>query len=48
LAAGGVIAENLTNLGAIDFDDPLLCLFPLRLAGDADGSPCRAVALDLS
>ncbi len=48
LGAGGVIVENLTNLGAVDFDDPLLCLFPLRLAGGADGSPCRAVALDLS
>lgn len=48
LGAGGVIAENLTNLGAVDFDDPLICLFPLRLAGDADGSPCRAVALELS
>jgi kynurenine formamidase len=48
LGAGGVIAENLVNLGAVDFDDPLLCLFPLRLAGDADGSPCRAVALDVS
>jgi kynurenine formamidase len=48
LGAGGVIVENLTNLGAVDFDDPLLCLFPLRLAGDVDGSPCRAVALDLA
>ncbi|MDQ4109147.1 MAG: cyclase family protein [Actinomycetota bacterium] len=48
LGAGGVIAENLANLGAVDFEDPLLCLFPLRLDGDADGSPCRAVALELS
>jgi kynurenine formamidase len=48
LGAGGVIAENLANLGAIDFEEPLLCLFPLHLDGDADGSPCRAVALDLS
>jgi kynurenine formamidase len=48
LGAGGVIAENLTNLGAVDFDDPLLCLLPLRLDGDTDGSPCRAVALELS
>jgi len=48
LGAGGVIAENLTNLSAIDFEDPLLCLFPLRLAGDADGAPCRAIALDLA
>ncbi len=48
LGAGGVIAENLTNLSAIDFEEPLLCLFPLRLAGDADGAPCRAIALDLT
>jgi kynurenine formamidase len=48
LGAGGVIAENLTNLSAIDFEGPLLCLFPLRLAGDADGAPCRAIALDLA
>jgi kynurenine formamidase len=48
LGAGGVIAENLTNLSAIDFENPLLCLFPLRLAGDADGAPCRAIALDLA
>jgi kynurenine formamidase len=47
LGAGGVFAENLTNLGSVDFDDPLLCLFPLRLGGDADGAPCRAVALRL-
>lgn len=48
LGAGGVIAENLTNMGAVDFDDPLLCLLPLRLDGDTDGSPCRAVALESS
>jgi kynurenine formamidase len=46
LGAGGVIAENLTNLGAVDFEEPVVCLFPLRLAGDADGAPCRAVALE--
>jgi len=48
LGAGGVIAENLTNLNAVDFDDPFVCLFPLRLSGDTDGSPCRAVALESS
>jgi kynurenine formamidase len=48
LGAGGVFSENLTNLGAVDFDDPLLCLFPIRLGGDADGAPCRAVALKLA
>jgi kynurenine formamidase len=48
LGAGGVIAENLTNLSAVDFEEPLLCLFPLRLGGEADGAPCRAIALDLA
>ena len=43
---GGVIVENLTNLGAIDFD-PFVVMLPLRLTG-ADGSPTRAVALDLA
>jgi kynurenine formamidase len=48
LASGGVIAENLTNLSAVTFSDPLLCLFPIRLGGDADGAPCRAIALELA
>lgn len=47
LGAGGVFSENLTNLGAVDFPDPLIMLMPIRLGGDADGAPCRAVALDL-
>ena len=47
LGAGGVIAENLTNLSAVDFPDPQLCLLPIRLGADADGAPCRAVALQL-
>lgn len=47
LGTGGVIAENLTNPGAVTFDDPVLCLLPLRLSGDADGSPCRAVAFEM-
>jgi kynurenine formamidase len=46
LGAGGVIAENLTNLGAVDFPDPLLSLLPVKL-GDADGAPVRAVAMEL-
>jgi kynurenine formamidase len=46
LGAGGVIAENLTNLSAVGEGESLLCLFPIRL-GDADGGPCRAVALEL-
>ena len=45
--AGGIIAENLRNVGAIDFDDPLISLLPIRFGGDADGAPCRAVALRL-
>jgi kynurenine formamidase len=45
-AAGGIIVENLTGLVRIDFADPFLAVFPLRLTG-ADGSPTRAVALDL-
>jgi kynurenine formamidase len=45
-AAGGIIVENLTGLERIDFADPFLAVFPLRLTG-ADGSPTRAVALDL-
>ncbi len=47
LGAGGIFAENLTGLGAVDFDDPLIALLPIRLGGDADGAPCRAVALRL-
>jgi kynurenine formamidase len=48
LGAGGVFAENITNLGAVDFDDPVVSLLPIRLGGDADGAPCRAVALKLA
>ena len=45
LGAGGVVVENLTNLGALDgVADPWLSVLPLRLAG-ADGAPVRAVAL---
>jgi kynurenine formamidase len=44
-AIGGIIAENLTNLSSIEFEDPLVSLLPLRFGGDADGAPCRAVAL---
>jgi kynurenine formamidase len=43
-AVNGIIAENLTNFGAIDFPDPLVCAFPLRIAG-ADGAPVRAIAM---
>jgi kynurenine formamidase len=46
LAAGSAIVENLTNLEAVDFAEPLLSVLPIRLA-DADGAPVRAVALQL-
>lgn len=46
LGAGGVIAENLANLGEVG-PDALLCLFPIRLGEEADGAPCRAIALEL-
>lgn len=42
--AGGIICENLTNLAAVDFEDPIVSLLPVRFGGDADGAPCRAVA----
>ena len=44
LGAGGAIIENLTNLHAVTWRDPLLCALPLRLRG-LDGSPVRAVAM---
>ncbi len=46
LGAGGAIVENLTNLEAVDFPDPVLGVLPIRLR-DADGAPVRAVALQL-
>ena len=46
-SAGGIIAENLTDLAEVEgLVDPLVCLFPVRLAG-ADGAPVRAVAMQL-
>jgi len=42
----GVISENLTNLAAIDFADPLVSLLPIAFEA-ADGAPVRAVALQL-
>ena len=46
LGAGGVIAENLMNLGNIDFPEPLFSLLPIKLGG-ADGAPVRAVAMEV-
>lgn len=45
-AAGGVICENLTNLGAIDFVSPMVSLLPLKFVG-IDGAPVRAVAMEV-
>ena len=42
----GVISENLTNLKAIDFENPLISLLPIKLDA-ADGAPVRAVAIEL-
>jgi kynurenine formamidase len=44
--AGGFIAENLANTGALTPGvTPLLILLPLNLVG-CDGAPVRAVALE--
>jgi kynurenine formamidase len=45
--AGGVVVENLTALEQVDFTEPLITMFPLRLTG-ADRAPTRAVAMDLA
>jgi kynurenine formamidase len=42
-----VVVENLTALKHIDFADPLITVFPMRLTG-TDGAPNRAVAIDLA
>lgn len=41
--AGGVIAENLTNLRLLSADETHVSLLPLNL-GPSDGAPVRAVA----
>jgi len=45
LGAGGVIAENLTNLRALEGDDDkfIISMIPLSI-GNSDGSPVRAFA----
>jgi len=46
LGVGGVLAENLRGLGAVQaMARPRVALLPLRLAG-GDGAPVRAVAWD--
>jgi kynurenine formamidase len=47
LGVGGVIAENLTNLAAVDFPDPFFSLLPVKLGG-SDGAPVRAVAMEVA
>lgn len=47
LGAGGVIAENLTNLSGVDFRDPVVSILPINFRG-ADGAPVRAVAMELT
>lgn len=46
LGAGGVISENLANLGAVDFPHPIVSLLPVKLGG-SDGAPVRAVAMEI-
>jgi kynurenine formamidase len=46
LGAGGVISENLANLGAVDFPAPFVSLLPIKLGG-SDGAPVRAVAMEI-
>lgn len=41
-----LIIENLTNLSAVDFDNPTILFFPLAICG-GDGSPVRAIATDI-
>ena len=43
-AVDGAIVENLCGLDSLDSGPYLLSVLPLRLT-DADGAPCRAVAL---
>ncbi|MCF6093502.1 cyclase family protein [Microaerobacter geothermalis] len=45
-AVNGIIAENVTNIESIDFPNPLICAFPLKIVG-VDGSPVRAVAIQM-
>ncbi|WP_343319355.1 cyclase family protein [Arthrobacter sp. TMP15] len=44
LGAGGAIIENLSNLAAVTWNNPIFAALPLRLIG-LDGSPVRAVAM---
>jgi kynurenine formamidase len=41
-----MIGENMAYFDKIDFDNPVIAAFPLKLI-DCDGSPVRAVAMDI-
>ena len=43
---GGIIVENMAFLDHVDFDEPLVAFFPLKLVG-CDGAPVRAAAIKL-
>ena len=45
-AASGIICENLCNLEAITFADPVISILPLKFVG-IDGAPVRAVAMEV-
>lgn len=45
-SVNGIIGENFCNFDQIDFANPLIIAFPLRLQG-LDGSPVRAVAVEM-
>lgn len=42
----GIIGENFCNFDQVDFPDPWIIALPLKLK-DLDGSPVRAVAIDM-
>lgn len=45
-AVNGIIGENFIHFDRIDFPDPLITAFPLKIKG-CDGSPVRAVAIQI-
>ena len=46
LSQNAIIGENFTNLGKIDFANPLIAALPMKLS-NGDGAPTRAVAIKL-
>jgi kynurenine formamidase len=47
VSKGGIIAENLHGLDAVDFPNPWISMLPMKLKG-LDGAPVRAVAIQWS